>query len=422
MFSQELTGKGVVVAIGNFRYSGGFRFSETVCKEYRGDYPAGYDLSPGDILLVMTCQTAGGEILGIPAKVPSDGRLYLHNQRIGKVVLTSDDVREDFLYWLFLSPDFNRSLVSTASGTKILHTSPSRICDYRFLLPAPEIQREAARTLDALQDRIDLLRQTNATFESIAQALFKSWFIDFDPVRAKAEGREPAGMDATTAALFPAEFEESSLGLIPKGWRVLPFLDACDLAGGAQPPASTFVDEPREGYIRLLQIRDFSSDAHLTFVPDSKKLKRAGEDDVFIGRYGSASGDKTKDSLGRVCRGLTGAYNVALMKLVPKEVGREFAAQMVDAPSFYSYLQGVSSKAVQSGFSKSELGNLAVVVPPKPLSNVYEATGLAVWRRIKANREHSRSLEALRDSLLPRLISGTLRLPEAQAQLEEAIA
>lgn len=88
-------------------------------------------------------------------------------------------------------------------------------------LPMPPAAERAAiqGLLSALDDRIDLLRQTNATLESIAQALFKSWFIDFDPVRAKAEGREPESMDAATAALFPAEFEESILGLIPKGSR-----------------------------------------------------------------------------------------------------------------------------------------------------------------------------------------------------------
>lgn len=292
----------------------------------------------------------------------------------------------------------------------------------RIVLPPIREQVRIASLLKSLDDRIDLLRQTDATLESIAQALFKSWFIDFDPVRAKAEGREPEGVDAATVALFPDEFEESKLGLIPRGWQVLPFLQACDLIGGAQPPASTFIDEPREGYVRLLQIRDFASDAHVTYVPDTKKLKLADEDDILIGRYGSASGDKARDSLGRVCRGLSGAYNVALMKLSPIEIGGEFALQLVTAPSFYNYLRGVSAKAVQSGFSKSELGNLSVVVPPRILADIYEAIGIVTWQRIKASRAQARSLESLRDTILPRLISGQLRLRECQEQVEEAIA
>ncbi|KEO69696.1 hypothetical protein J103_10285, partial [Burkholderia pseudomallei MSHR5855] len=89
--------------------------------------------------------------------------------------------------------------------------------------------------LSALDDRIDLLRQTNATLESIAQTLFKSWFIDFDPVRAKAEGREPDGMDAETAALFPDSFEDSALGEIPKGWAVSTVGRVAQCVGGGTP-------------------------------------------------------------------------------------------------------------------------------------------------------------------------------------------
>ena len=263
--------------------------------------------------------------------------------------------------------------------------------------------------------RIELLRETNATLEAIAQALFKSWFVDFDPVRAKMEGRAPEGMDEATAALFPDSFEETELGMVPRGWRVMPFLEACDLQGGAQPPASTFLDTPRDGYVRLLQIRDFSTDAHKTYIPDTSKLKKATEDDVLLGRYGSASGDKAKDSLGRVCRGLSGSYNVALMKLVPLQVGREFALQLVNDPRFYNYLQGVSSKAVQSGFSKSELGQYKVVVPPRSLADAYEEMGFAFWQRLKHGVARQRELSDIRDTLLPRLISGQVQLPDLQS-------
>lgn len=291
-------------------------------------------------------------------------------------------------------------------------------------LPVPPLnaQKEIASFLSRIDDRIDLLRQTNATLEAIAQALFKSWFVDFDPVRAKAEGRDPEGLDPTTAALFPSEFEESELGLIPKGWQVMPLLEVCDLQGGAQPPASTFVDEGKEGHVRLLQIRDFSSDAHPTFVPVNAKLKMASDDDILIGRYGSASGNQKKDSLGRICRGMAGAYNVALMKLCPRIVGKEYALQLFSSPRFYDYLQGVSAKAVQSGFSKQELSLYRVVVPPKSLLECYEEIGLTIWGRQKLTRAEIGTLSELRDTLLPRLISGKLRLPDAQASVSDVLA
>jgi len=92
--------------------------------------------------------------------------------------------------------------------------------DFEFILPGFEVQKQISSVLKSLDDRITLLRETNTTLEAIAQTLFKSWFVDFDPVRAKAEGRQPEGMDAATAALFPDGFEESELGEVPRGWII----------------------------------------------------------------------------------------------------------------------------------------------------------------------------------------------------------
>ena len=203
---------------------------------------------------------------------------------------------------------------------------------------------------------------------------------------------------------------DSELGEIPDGWVISSFLDVCDLKGGAQPPASTFVDEPLEGYVRLLQIRDFSTDSHMTYVKNSSRLKCVTEDDILIGRYGSASGDKQKDSLGRVCRGLSGAYNVALMKLEPKSIGSEFAFQVVSSNSFYDYLQGASSKAVQAGFSKSEISNLQIVLPPRNILDHYELLGTIFWKETKHISKFQNYLSKTRDTLLPKLISGEIRV------------
>src|SRR5574337_891427 len=117
-----------------------------------------------------------------------------------------------FAFGLLRMLDLNRW--RAGSGQPLINQSI--LSSIEVEVPPSQVQVSVGCLLSEIDDRIDLLRQTNATLESIAQALFKSWFIDFDPVRAKAEGRAPAGMDAATAALFPAEFEESELGLIPK--------------------------------------------------------------------------------------------------------------------------------------------------------------------------------------------------------------
>lgn len=110
-FTEERLGRPIIVSIGNFQYSGGFRFESTTIKEYAADYPKEYELAPGDILLVMTCQTSGGEILGIPGRIPDNGNIYLHNQRMGKVVI-KDRKRID--PWVCL---LSLSLARLQSGT-----------------------------------------------------------------------------------------------------------------------------------------------------------------------------------------------------------------------------------------------------------------------------------------------------------------
>ncbi len=152
------------------------------------------------------------------------------------VDLTVADSR--YVYYACTAPDFTAQVHNNAVAAGVPHINLSILRELEIPLPAMQTQITAADALAALDDRIDLLRQTNATLEAIAQALFKSWFIDFDPVRAKAEGREPEGMDAATAALFPPEFEESALGLIPKGWRAGTVEELFALQRGYDLPAS----------------------------------------------------------------------------------------------------------------------------------------------------------------------------------------
>jgi type I restriction enzyme S subunit len=166
----------IVVSIGNFKYTGGFRFATTAVKGYRGEYPERFRLAPGELLLVMTCQTPGGEILGIPGRIPDDGRTYLHNQRLGKARFLSETLDPAFAYWLFLSADFNRALYRTASGSKILHTAPSRIESYVFRLPPVERQRQIAALLDALDQKAALSEALSVRLDETVWTLFQRLF------------------------------------------------------------------------------------------------------------------------------------------------------------------------------------------------------------------------------------------------------
>lgn len=386
----------IVVAIGNFDYGGGFRFGSTRINRYTDDFPKDYRLAPGDILLVMTCQTAGGEILGIPGRIPSDGQTYLHNQRLGKVVIKHAEVSRDFLYWLFLHKDFNRHLVNSATGTKILHTAPTRIESFRFRLPPLSEQKRIAELLCSLDDRIALLREASVTLEAIAQALFKSWFVDFDPVRAKSQGLAPAGMDEATADLFPDSFEESALGMVPRGWQIKTLQDLLLLQRGFDLPAQDRVP----GDFPIIAASG-PSGTHAEAM-----AKGPG---VVTGRSGV---------LGRVFLELDDHWPLNTTLWV-----KEFRG----ATACYAYevLRLLDFKAFNAGsavptLNRNHIHGLPYVIPPVACVEAYEVLAIRLHQRARLNAQQAQTLATLRDTLLPRLISGQLRLPLAQEAIAEA--
>lgn len=144
---------------------------------------------------------------------------------------------------------------------------------------------------------------------------------------------------------------------VPKNWICFRFTSLIDIEGGTQPPKSQFINEYREEYIRLVQIRDFASDKYIVFVPDTAKLKHFNEDDILIARYGA--------SLGRICTGMSGAYNVALAKTIFSSniLNRKYVYWMLQSESFQAPLMGISRTA-QAGFNKEDLSTFAMPLPP----------------------------------------------------------
>ncbi|QBC42893.1 restriction endonuclease subunit S [Iodobacter fluviatilis] len=171
---------------GNFAIGGGFQIGKG--KYYAGECPAEYVLKQGDLIVTMTDLSKAADTLGYAAIVPeTEGTTWLHNQRVGLIQIKPDaPVVLEFLHYLMRTAEYRHSVVSTATGSTVKHTSPGRICEYEFRLPPEWIQVEIGKILTAHDDRIALLRETNATLEAMAQALFKSWFVDFDPVYANA--------------------------------------------------------------------------------------------------------------------------------------------------------------------------------------------------------------------------------------------
>ncbi|EHE6946692.1 restriction endonuclease subunit S [Vibrio cholerae] len=435
---ENLLSGPVVVAIGNFDYSGGFRFSETRVKRYTSEYPVDYVLSAGDMLLAMTCQTSGGEILGIPGIIPDDDDIYLHNQRLGKVIINKPElVCPDYLYWLFLSRDFNQFIFQRATGTKILHTSPKKILEYETAFPSLLEQKLISRALWSIQDKITLNRQINQTLEQMAQTLFKSWFVDFDPVmdnaldagnpipdelqhRAEArkavresEGFKPLPDDVRQ--LFPDAFEESELGWVPKGWDVTALGNLVTVKRGGSPrPIKDFIVP--EG-LPWVKISDATSSA-CRFLSETKEfIREEGLKKTVYLKSGSLI--------------LSNSATPGLPKFL------DLDACIHDGWLYFPHKEKLSDKYLYQLFEEIRpalvrMGNGSVFTNLK--TDILKAHQLLVasenvltyfddqlanlHKKIHSVEQESRTLTKLRDTLLPKLISGELRLDEIEAAVE----
>ena len=183
--------------------------------------------------------------------------------------------------------------------------------------------------------------------------------------------------------------------------ELISLADLMDYAGGSQPPASEFIFEDKPGYIRFVQIRDYDTDGHITYIPESPRNKLCEEHDIMIARYGA--------SLGRICAGINGAYNVALAKVFPKEpYYREFLRCYLSSHAFYEGINNKGGRSAQAGFNQSDIKSFELIVPTKQqLQRFEEIASILFEQRLVLNREN-RKLAVLRDTLLPQLMSGEL--------------
>lgn len=385
---------------GNFAIGGGFQSGKG--KFYQGPVPEEYVLSAGDLVVTMTDLSKAADTLGYSAVVPeTPGTTWLHNQRVGFVSIKPGAlVSYGFVHYLMRSPEYRHWVVSTATGSTVKHTSPGRICDYEFLLPPQDYQQLVSGILGDLDTRITLLRETNATLEAIAQALFKSWFVDFDPVRAKMEGRVPEGMDEATAALFPDSFEESELGLVPRGWGVGSIYEVAKVTYGAPFSSKLFKTEPPgKPLVRIRDLRDECPGVFTEEVHPKGYLLQPG--DIVVGMDGEFRaylwGGEEAWLNQRVC--VFHPHNGASSAFVRLSIKPLLAA-----------VEATETATTVIHLGKNDIDRFRVTVPSKRVLEAFaEVTG-PLYDRLIRNKQQVQILSSLRDSLLPRLISGQLRL------------
>jgi type I restriction enzyme S subunit len=317
-----------------------------------------------------------------------------------------------FLAYSLQTQAIKKWLLQNSTGSTMASLNGATIGRLPIALPSLFEQRLVADALELLDDHITLLRETNATLEAIAQALFKSWFVDFDPVRAKMEGRAPEGMDEATAALFPDGFEESELGAVPSGWLVRSLDEIARYLNGLalqKFPPTGCRDLP---VIKIAQLRKGDTVGADTASRDIKPQYVVQNGDVLFSWSGSLEVE--------IWCGGEGALNQHLFKVTSTQYPKWFY-YLWTRHHLENFRQIAASKATTMGhIQRAHLSAAKVVVPPAPVLDMANAALQPIIERMIETALQAQTLATLRDTLLPRLISGQLRLPEAQA-LTEAV-
>lgn len=289
-------------------------------------------------------------------------------------------------------------------------------------IPSLDVQKNIANFLEHIDDRITLLRETNTTLEAIAQALFKSWFVDFDPVHAKMQGRAPEGMDEATAALFPDSFEDSELGPAPKGWAISSVADVADIVKGKSYSSKDLADRHTTALVTLKSFErggGFRMDGYKPYVGAFKPAQVVIPGDLIvaytdvtqaaelIGKPAIVVGVEEYDTL-------VASLDVGIIRPDLSVIGRQFLYGLFKTDSFQNHTLAHTTGTTVLHLAKDGVGSYKFALPRAGLINLFEdlATELAELRQI--NSDQVRSLTSLRDTLLPRLISGQLRIEEAK--------
>ncbi len=320
-----------------------------------------------------------------------------------------------FLYYWFSSPVGTHALGTIRRQVAVAGITGSDLSQLYLTVPPVSEQRAIARILGALDDKIELNRRTNETLEAMARALFQSWFVDFDPVRAKMEGRQPEGMDAETAKLFASKLVVTSEGEpTPEGWGLRPICEYGDLFDGphATPP------ESMDGAV-FLGIRNFrptsldlSEIRHIAETDFARWTKRVQptEDDIVFTYEATLGFFALIPPNIRCCLG----RRTALFRPTNRN-STWFHFHWFTSPPFQRFLERHKQpgSTVDRIWLKDFPQYPMLTVPP-PLEARFTVLARSNWKEIHARQAESRTLTALRDTLLPKLLSGELRVPEAE--------
>ena len=370
--TDEDTGNRLVTP-GNFHIGGGFKNSKF--KYYRGAYPEDYKFKGGEIVVTMTDLSKETDALGYVAKVPFDLKYtYLHNQRVGLVQFINESVHQDFIYWLMRTYDYHWFIVGGASGTSIMHTSPTRIVDYSFNLPPLPEQQAISAVLSSLDDKIDLLHRQNKTLEAMAETLFRQWFVESaDEI-----------------------WEEKPLSFFGK------------IVCGKTP--SKNVSRYFGGDIPFIKIPDMHGNVFLFQTSDT------------LTEEGKLSQNNKTLPPKSICVSCIATVGLVSLNVIESQTNQQINS-IIPSEDYYRYflflIMRASSDLLHSmasggtatpNLNTGDFSTIPITYPEKEILIQFHEEVESCFDKIFFNQSQIHTLEKLRDTLLPKLMSGEVRV------------
>ena len=369
------------------------------------------EVQSGDVLLNIT---GDGVTFGRSCIVPDRILPACVNQHVSIIRPDHRECNPGYLLSVLTLPATKGYIESFNSGGSRRAITKGHIESFQIPLPPLAEQRTIAAVLGALDDKIELNRRMSTSLELIARALFQSWFVDFDPVRAKLDGCVSASLDAATASLFPSHFQDTPLGHIPQNWTIESVGDVVTCVGGATPSTA----EPKywvDGTHHWTTPKDFSSLQAPILLDTDRKLTDAGIAKI-------SSDLLPAGTLLLSSRAPVGYLAIAAL---PVAINQGFIAMKCNerASSFFmlnwcqTNMAEIESRATGTTFaeiSKQNFRPIRIVLPPKELMATFTAKVAPPYAQIIANLRQSRTLATLRDALLPKLLSGELSVGDSE--------
>ena len=366
----------ICVTPGNFDIKGGFKLSKP--KYYHGPIPNDYILNKDDLIVTMTDLSKDGDTLGYSAIIPQIRDItFLHNQRIGLVESIASNISKHFLYWVMRTPEYQKYIVNCCSGSTVKHTSPKLIGTYVFKAPDPETQEEIASLLNNLDAKIELNRRINDNLEQQAQALFKSWFVNFEPFKN-------------------GQFVDSELGKIPKGWKVGYLSEIADIIMGQSPNGSTY-NENGEGIIFYQGRAEFGTRFPSIRLFTTNPTRIAPANSILISVRAPVGDINITHKECCIGRGLASAVSRT----------NKSAFLLYTLFSLKSDLDRFNAEGTVFGsINRKALETLKILIPTNDIISKFEAIVASMDQQILILHIESENLKILRDTLLPKLMSG----------------